>query len=177
MKTKKIVITGGPGTGKSSIIHALEAKGEHCVHEISREVTLEAQKEGVDQLFLEKPLLFSEKLLEGRLRQFREASATSAKHIFLDRGLPDVVAYMDYFETRYPEVFGETCMEHQYDLVFFLPPWKEIYTSDNERYETYEEAVKISEYLYNTYVKFGYTPVEIPKASIIERTEFILNKL
>lgn len=177
MKSRKIVITGGPGTGKSSIIHKLENKGETCLHEISRQVTLEAQKEGITQLFLEKPLLFSEKLLEGRLNQFKEASNFEADHIFIDRGLPDVVAYMDFFETNYPEVFNITCEINRYDLIFILPPWKEIYTSDNERYESYEESLKISSYLYSTYRRYGYDPIEVPKLSVKERTDFILNKI
>ena len=49
---KRIAIIGGPGTGKSTLIHALEADGYSCMHEISRDVILEAQKEGVEQLFL-----------------------------------------------------------------------------------------------------------------------------
>jgi hypothetical protein len=40
--------------------------------EISRR-TLEAKKQGIEQLFLEKPLLFSELLLEGRKKQFVDA--------------------------------------------------------------------------------------------------------
>lgn len=177
MKTRKIVITGGPGTGKSSIIHKLEENGEKCLHEVSRRVTLEAQKEGIDQLFLEKPLLFSQKLLEGRLDQFLEANMIKADHIFLDRGLPDILAYMDYFNTIYPDLFHTTCIEYRYDRVFILPPWREIYTSDNERYETYEEALKISSYLYSTYKMYGYTPIEVPKLGIEDRTQFILNNI
>ncbi len=177
MKNRKIVITGGPGTGKSSIIHKLEAKGEKCLHEISRQVTLEAQKEGIDQLFLEKPLLFSEMLLEGRLKQYHQAKDFESDHIFIDRGLPDVVAYMDYFDTNYPRVFHETCENHRYELIFILPPWREIYTSDNERYESYEEALKISSYLYSTYRRYGYDPIEVPKLSVEERTNFILDKI
>lgn len=177
MKTRKIVITGGPGTGKSSIIHKLEAMGEKCLHEISREVILEAQKEGIDQLFLEKPLLFSQKLLEGRLDQYLEAGKLNSQHVFIDRGLPDVLAYMDYFKTDYPDLFHTTCENYQYDRIFILPPWEEIYTSDNERYESFEEALKISSYLYSTYKKYGYEPIEVPKLSIHERTEFILNKI
>ncbi|MCG9972528.1 AAA family ATPase [Christiangramia crocea] len=177
MKTRRIVITGGPGTGKSSIIHKLEEKGELCFHEVSREVILEAKKEGIDQLFLEKPLLFSQKLLEGRLDQFLEAKNMNSAHVFLDRGLPDVLAYMDYFNTDYPDLFHTTCKNYQYDKIFILPPWQEIYTSDNERYESFEEALKISSYLYSTYEKYGYEPIEVPKLAINERTEFILNKI
>lgn len=177
MKNRKIVITGGPGTGKSSIINRLEEKGEKCLHEISRQVTLEAKEQGIDQLFLEQPLLFSEKLLEGRLDQYLEALEFNSDHIFLDRGLPDVVAYMDYFDTKYPEIFNKICQNNRYDLIFILPPWKEIYTSDNERYESYEEALKISSYLYSTYKRYGYNPIEVPKLSVEERTSFILDKI
>lgn len=61
-----VVIIGGPGTGKTTIIDTLKSMGHCCYPEISREVTLEAKKQGIEQLFLEKPLLFSELLLEGR---------------------------------------------------------------------------------------------------------------
>ena len=57
---KIILFIGGPGSGKTSIIEELANKGYVCYPEISRQVTLEAQKSGIDQLFLKQPLLFSE---------------------------------------------------------------------------------------------------------------------
>ena len=78
---KKIkVIIGGPGTGKTSIIDALKARGYCCYPEISREVTMEAKKQGIDQLFLEQPLLFSELLLEGRKKQYQDYKKCIKKH-------------------------------------------------------------------------------------------------
>ena len=68
---KKIVITGGPGSGKTSLIDFLEENGYQCQHEISRQVTLEAKKKGIDQLFLSDPILFSQLLLKGRLQQYQ----------------------------------------------------------------------------------------------------------
>lgn len=177
MKTKKIVLTGGPGTGKSSIIRQLEKKGYECLHEISRQVTLEAQKQGISQLFLERPLLFSEKLLEGRRIQFKEADMLGTDKVFIDRGLPDVLAYMNYFKSEYPEYFSEICKSHCYDKVFILPPWEEIYQCDNERYESYRDAQTISKFLFQTYKSFGYSTIEVPKVPIAERVEFILNKI
>ena len=177
MKKQKIVITGGPGTGKSSIIRQLEKHGHECLHEISRQVTLEAQKQGIAQLFLEKPVLFSEKLLEGRKIQHREADMIPTSTIFIDRGIPDVLAYMDYFKTEYSAYFTDACTEYTYDKIFFLPPWEEIYQSDNERYESFKEASLISKYLFETYKTYGYNPIEVPKTSITERTQFILNQI
>ena len=177
MKKSKIVITGGPGTGKSSIIRELESKGEKCFHEISRDVILEAKKEGIDQLFLEDPILFSKKLLEGRIKQFQVAEDVDSQPIFLDRGIPDVVAYMDYLGTEYSEEFTQPCEQFKYHKIFLLPPWQEIYLSDNERYENFQQATKISAYLYDTYKKYGYQPIEVPKLSIKERADFILKNI
>jgi len=174
---KRIVITGGPGTGKSSIIKNLEKKGFDCLHEVSREITAAAQREGVAQLFLAQPLLFSQKLLEARIAQFVEAATITSNKVFIDRGLPDVVAYMDYFGTNYPSHFNEACEQYKYHHVFLLPPWKEIYLTDNERYESFDQALEIHEHLKKSYLSFGYTPIEVLKDSVEARSEFILNNL
>ena len=73
MSKKKIVITGGPGTGKTSIINDLKNRGYTCLDEISRQITLDAREKGIEQLFLTEPLLFSELLIKGRKQQFVEA--------------------------------------------------------------------------------------------------------
>ena len=174
---KRIVITGGPGTGKSSIIKFLEKKGYACLHEVSREITAAAQREGVAQLFLAQPLLFSQKLLEARIDQYHEAATMQSEMIFLDRGLPDVVAYMDYFGTSYPPYFNEACEKYKYHQIFLLPPWKEIYLTDNERYESFEQALEIHNHLKKSYLSMGYTPIEILKDTVEARSEFILNNL
>lgn len=177
MKTKKIVITGGPGTGKTSIIEELEGHGHICFHEISRQITLEAQQKGIAQLFLKEPLLFSEMLLEGRIKQYSEAEKISSPLAFLDRGVPDVVAYMNYFGNDYPPVFNSICKEYPYDQVFILPPWEAIYTEDNERYESFEQAVSIYSYLAESYSSHGYRPIEVPHGPVKDRTSFILDHL
>ncbi len=174
---KKIVITGGPGSGKTTLITSLQEQGYQCIHEISREITLEAQKQGIEQLFVSNPLLFSEKLIEGRLRQFQESETYKKNFLFYDRGLPDVTAYMDYFNTKYPNYFTETCNNFRYDAVFLLPPWEKIYKQDNERYESYEEAKTIHDYLLKGYEKYGYSVIEVKSGSIQKRIEYILKKL
>lgn len=121
MSHRKIVITGGPSTGKTSVIDSLTELGYVCFPEISRQVTLEARKLGIEQLFLEDPILFSEKLLEGRIKQYIEAEKHSNHLVFLDRGIPDVIAYMDYIGDSYPAHFSKACQQNSYDTVFYFP--------------------------------------------------------
>ena len=175
MEIKKIVITGGPGTGKSSIINELSKRGYHCMEEISRQVTLDARKNGIEQLFLDNPLLFSELLLEGRRQQYFDASKKTSDLVFFDRGLPDVLAYMEYVGDKYPQEFIDTCKNNVYDHVFILSPWQKIYSSDSERYENFEQSVKIHHHLLNIYEKYEYNLIDVPFEKVQTRTDHILD--
>ncbi len=173
----KIVITGGPGTGKSTVIEELSKRSFTCMPEISREVTLNARKKGIDQLFLTKPLLFSELLLEGRINQFTEAEQQNNDMVFFDRGIPDVHAYMNYISIDYPSTYIHKSNLYRYDYIFLMPPWEAIYISDNERYENFEQALAIHNHLERTYKDLNYPIIEVPTGSVTTRTNFILNSI
>ena len=97
----------------------------------------------------------------------------SHKTVFLDRGIPDVLAYMHYIGDSYPSFFDQACRDHNYDRIFILPPWEEIYVSDDERYENYEQAKLIYNHLVETYEKYGYNLIEVPKGTVEERTNSV----
>lgn len=177
MQKEIIVLIGGPGTGKSTLISELAARGYCCYPEISRQVTLDAKQKGIDQLFLTQPLLFSEMLLEGRKKQFEEALKEPKDVVFIDRGIPDVVAYMNYIAAEYPEHFTKACEDFKYSKIFILPPWEEIYESDGERYENFEQAQTIQKHLVETYKKYGYNLIEVPKETVENRILYILDKI
>lgn len=172
-----MVITGGPGTGKSTLINELIKRGYTCLEEISRQVTLDAQKKGIDQLFLTEPLLFSELLLKGRLSQFEQANQLKTPITFFDRGIPDVLAYMNYIGDTYPDYFVNACENALYNTVFILKPWEAIYKSDNERYENFNQALQIHEHLVQTYQHYNYNLIDVPFGTVEYRTNFILNTL
>lgn len=181
-KPEKIVITGGPGSGKTSVITALEGDGYTCFHEIIRTFTLQAKKE-VESLenqdnpiaFVDDSLAFNSKLLEGRFKQFKKSDETGADLVFFDRGMPDVLAYMEFFNQKVPEEFVRICQNNRYNRIIILPPWKEIYNTDNERFENWETAFEIFHALRDTYTRLGYRIVEVPKGSVEERKEYIEN--
>jgi len=175
---KKIVITGGPGTGKSTVILALEKMKFTCMHEISREVTLMARKNGIEQLFLKDPMLFSKMLLEGRVNQYKEASEIDAAIVFFDRGIPDVFAYMNYLSVKYPPIYRKESENKKYfNPIFLMPPWKEIYITDDARYESFEQSLAIHNHLKTAYKSLGYTIIEVPTGTVEERAKFILDNI
>ncbi|WP_411030463.1 AAA family ATPase [Spongiimicrobium sp. 3-5] len=184
MNQERIVVSGGPGTGKTSVILALEASGFFCFHEIIRSMTLKAKEEGDTSSFasnpiasVSDPLRFNQRILDGRRDHFLKATEVKEPFVFYDRGLPDVLAYMDFFDQSYEKNFVTVCEEHTYDKVFLLPPWEEIYVSDNERFESYEEAILIHDCLVSTYLRFGYSPLIVPKGSVKERVTFVLQQI
>lgn len=174
---QKIVLIGGPGSGKTTVLEALKTKGYCCFDEVSRAVTLKAQRQGIEQLFLTEPLLFSKMLLEGREEQYKAANQCKEDLIFFDRGIPDVHAYMNYFKTTYSSLFLEKSKQYKYDLIFHFSPWKEIHITDNERYETFEEAVSIDTFLIKAYGDLNYKIINVPFGTVDERTNFIIHSL
>ena len=184
MKSKKIVITGGPSTGKTVIIQQLEAFGYTCFHEIVRSMTLEAKEKGNPDSFVSNPLAFvkdpfefNQRILSGRMEQYSKSVNMNIPYVFFDRGIPDVLAYMDYFDQSYTRDFEEACTTNRYDKVVILPPWEKIYVSDNERLESFEEAIEIYDHLKRTYMRYDYEPVLIPTGTVEERISFLLNEV
>ena len=174
---KKIVITGGPSTGKTTVINELIKRQFICIPEISRQVTLNAREEGTEWLFLQDPLLFSKLLLEGREKQYIETQYIDSEYIFFDRGIPDIHAYMNYLGVDYPDIYIKKSRQLIYDKILLMPPWEEIYTSDEERYENFEQSLAIYNHLKNAYQELDYKISEIPFGSIDTRIDFILNAI
>lgn len=184
MNAKKVVVTGGPGSGKTSIINELKIKGFHCFDEIIRIFTNEVKKNNVTPktatnpiAFVNDPIEFNMQLLNGRKEQFIKATQLNKQISFFDRGVPDVLAYMDFFDQKYDKIFVDVCEKCKYTDVFILPPWEDIYVSDNERFETYEQAVIIHECLERVYKNFGYRTIEVPFGSVADRANYIIENL
>jgi len=173
--SKKIVITGGPGSGKSSLIDELENKKFNCEKEIVRSLTLEGKKDGNDQLFLKEPLNFSKTLLDLRISQFNKKQVASIT--FFDRGVQDTLAYLNFIKTKYDSDLLKKCEKVKYQMVFILPPWKEIYEQDKCRYETFEESIKIYEEIIKIYHFFKMKTIILEKDSIDNRIKKILSCL
>ena len=173
----KIVITGGPGTGKTSIINKLESLG-HCIfHESSREIIRKYKKLGHDQLFLSNPIKFSEILLKNRIKQFEESNKSNSNFKFFDRGIPDILAYLNYKKISFGKEFVSASKNYKYDFIFLTEPWEDIYKKDKERYESFEELKVINKYLKKIYSNYGQSFIILPKSSVQSRINFIIESI
>ena len=78
-KNNKIVISGGPGSGKTTLVNFLRLKGYECIDEFSRTIIKRAQKKGESNIFKSKPLYFSKELWKGRKEQYKNSDLSIKK--------------------------------------------------------------------------------------------------
>jgi predicted ATPase len=175
VKPQKVVFTGAPASGKTTLMKSVNHSHIHTYNEVSRAVIDLAQAKGIRRPFLENPLAFSEALFEQRLHDY---FSTSPKPIqFYDRGIHDVVAYLREIREEVPCGMHEDCADFTYDTVFVFPPWEEIYTQDTQRTENFSEAEKLHHALVETYHFYGMVCIEVPRDTIANRLRFILENL
>jgi len=169
---KRIILSGGPGTGKSSILKALSKLGYACKEESFREFIPEDSVAESTFNFQNSPLRFSELLFKSRVQQYHQAVHNETN--FYDRSLIDVVAYLVLDEIDAPKEWLDFIENNKYhNTVLYFPFWEEIYHKDYKRVENITLAKKIDLQLRKTYKELGYKIIEIPKLSIPKRVEFI----
>ncbi|OQP62629.1 hypothetical protein A3860_26830 [Niastella vici] len=174
---KKYIITGGPGAGKTSVLLALEKAGYPCSPEVSRRLIREEVANGSQCLPWADLSCFAGKTLDRMITQYNQ-TAGHARITFFDRGIPDIIAYLKAAALPVPDRFYTALQQHPYQpTVFILPPWKQIYINDAERWQTWEEAVALHTSIRETYRALGFTLIEVPPASVENRMESILENL
>ncbi|QQO10399.1 AAA family ATPase [Breznakiella homolactica] len=118
-------------------------------------------------------------MLEGSIKGYTEAEKTNPYGItFFDRGLLDTLCYAKMIGMAVSEELNYMASQYKYNKnVFLLPAWKEIYETDSERKQNWQEAVYTYEKMKETYLEYGYSIIEVPKLSVVERADFILSAL
>lgn len=171
------VITGGPGSGKTSLIEALAADGIAHAEEAGRAIIRDQVAIGGTALPWADRRKFAELMLSWELRSHRMAQQRQGLVIF-DRGVPDVAGYLQLIGEPVPEHVDRAARQFRYNaLVFIAPPWREIFRQDEERKQTWEEAVRTCEAMAEIYTAYGYTLIPLPMVPVAERARFVAEKM
>lgn len=176
-KDNFFIITGGPGMGKSAVITALGERGYTGVPETGRDIIRQQVATGGHALPWADRSEFARLMFERSLLDFATVADQPAP-VFFDRGIADTIGYLELCALPVPAAMWEAADQYRFNThVFFTPPWPAIYEQDNERKQSFEEAVRTYDMMIKTYGKLGYEAILLPETTISGRVEFILSAI
>ena len=173
-KTNWYVITGGPSCGKTTIVNSLKDLGYKTTHEAARHY-IDLQRvngKSIDEI-RENQRNFQHKILNIQLRL--EKNLDPAQIVFLDRALPDELAYYKYFQLEPDSKLIEFQNQFSYKKIFILdllPLHK-----DYARTEDQSAQIAIQKEIIKVYKSRPDPVMMVPVFSPKERTQFILDNL
>lgn len=151
------MLTSGPG--KTALLYALAKRVYRFAPESSR--------------YIIKKRLALGRRLRSRSRYSVTISPSTAMSLkaevaFFDRRILDAQSALTRDEiAHYVRVFPYR------SIVFLLPPWKDIYSTDSERDQTFVQAVEVFEGMKSWYQQWSYEKLEFPRGSIEKRVSYI----
>ncbi|MCJ2186519.1 AAA family ATPase [Novosphingobium beihaiensis] len=169
-----VAISGCSGGGKSTLLAELRRRGHAVVEEPGRRIIAEELQGSGQALPWVDIEAFAERAMAMALRDRAEAASLPG-WIFFDRGLIDAAAALEHASGR--PVLQDHASERYNRRMFMAPPWPEIYETDDDRQHGLKEAIAEYERLLSAYDHLGYDICLLPKASVAERADFVLDTL
>lgn len=167
------IVTGAPGAGKTTLLNAAADIGLRVGQEAARAIIQQQVAIDGPAVHWRDRALFAELMLDRDI-QMRQALLGGAGPALCDRGIPDLVEYARKFGLVEHGHFRRAAMLYRYNpVVFFAPPWREIFVTDSERVEGWEHAQAVYGPMRDVYEELGYRVVDLPLASIAERLAFV----
>jgi predicted ATPase len=170
---KRFVLTGGFGAGKTTILDIVATGGVTVVPEFARAILAEQRASGGDGTPEQNRQRFLDLMVE---RAERDHERIEGPALF-DRGLPDLVAYAEIFglDPSHIRTLAET--RRYAPVAFYLPEWREIYTTDDERKATFERSRAFGDLVRAVYIDLGYDIIEVPREKPEERARFVVDRM
>ncbi len=154
----------------------LQERGFTCVEEVARQILREQNRIGGDATHWGDRKKFLELMLSHSIEAYQKVIQHDV--VFFDRGIPELVGYCDFIGIDVPQRLADAVARYPYNSkVFIMPPWREIYTTDAERKQDFQEAVTTFERISMSYEQQGYQGVEVPLGSVAQRVDFILQSV
>lgn len=172
--TNWYVITGGPGSGKTTTLNHLNMLGYHTTIEHARHyIDTEMITGKTVQEIRGNQIQFQEGILDMQILQ--EASLSPHDLVFLDRALPDALAYCRFLNLPVNKKLEDALKKTSYKKVFILKSLPLV--SDYARREDEAAQKKIAELITEVYESLPFPVIHVPVLSPKERADFILKNL
>ena len=174
------VISGGPGSGKTTVVRELARLGFPHAPEVARQIIQEQVRTGGTALPWQDREVYTRLMLQRSVTAYLEHTPALSP-VFSDRGIPDTLCYARLIGLHDRDLISniqEACRRYRYaPRVFLAPPWKQIYETDTERRQDFAEAERTFEQMAEVYLECGYQLSELPKLTPVARARFILEQL
>lgn len=172
--TQWYVITGGPSSGKTTTVDLLKARGYKTTIEHARHY-IDTQRVGgkTTAQIRENQIAFQRGVLDMQIAQ--EQALSPGDLVFLDRAIPDALAYYRFLDLPVDEKLTEALSEVSYKKIFILDPLP--LATDYARTEDESAQKKIHALLTEVHESLGTPVVHVPILPPEERVDFILARL
>jgi len=171
-KPNFFVFTGGPGVGKTALLRHLEGLGELVVEENARAVIRENLASGGSAVPWIDGRAFVDQTTARDIADF-DRLAHETRRVFFDRGIAD--NYRSNGSAPSGELIEALRTRRYNHQVFVFPPWREIYETDAERKQDWDEAEATFSKVLSDLPELGYTPIIVPRADLATRAAFVLS--
>lgn len=175
------MITGGPGSGKTTLVNALGKHGYATVPEaaieVIRDLIARFGNDGQKAWRQDHGQEFQEMILEMQIRH-ELSLGEELGLVFLDRGRHDGLAYCRFRGDEPPHGLLDSLEDWPYDHVFLLETLENFERREHTgRTSTRAESIEIAKVIDRTYRDYGMEPVFVPELSVEERAAFVLEVL
>ncbi|MBT6120325.1 AAA family ATPase [bacterium] len=174
---KKIILTGTPSSGKTSIINCLKKKGYVVIQEAATFIIKKEQRLGNQEPW--KNSDFINKIVSLQKRRERKANTLLSHVQFFDRSPICTYALATYLgfspSTLLCDEINRILENNSYEKEVFFIQNLGFITPTNERRIDFKEALIFEQIHKDTYSKFGFNCTLIKPNSIEQRTTDILN--